>query len=163
MSLRCCLFSPKEMEQHQKHLIKNPRFRCSEKSAEENKFWREQGPVLPHFWVQFPPDLGSSVHKLPPGQNFHCSGREDAVARRELSWVPEIFSVILWETEWFDRHRYWWKLMENLLSQCYIPGRKICVSAFAQDAAQLHWQSPGINQLLQQTPKVSTLLLTHIS
>lgn len=104
----------------------------AEKCAEENKFCREQSRRLPHFWVQFPPDLRSCAYKLPPHQKFHHSGREDAVARREVSWVLEIFFVILWETEWFDGHIYWWDLMEILLSQYYIPGIKSCVSAFSK-------------------------------
>lgn len=55
--------------------------------------------------------------------------------------------------------------MEILLSQYYILRIKICVFAFAHDTAspQLHPQRVEINQLLQQTPEVSTLHLTHIS
>lgn len=44
--------------------------------------------------VQFPPDLGSCVYKLPSGQIFLCFGREGAVARGEVSQVPEMFAVI---------------------------------------------------------------------
>lgn len=154
ISLRCRLCSPQEMEQGRKHFgerafiwVQMLRLHWrADKSAGKNQFCREQGPRLTHFWVQFPRDLGSCVYKLPSSQKFHCSGREEAVARGEISWVPEMFSVILWETEWFDGHRYWWELMEILLSQYYVPGIKICVSSFAHDTAgaRLHRQNRGL-------------------
>lgn len=52
-------------------------------------------PKANYFLSPVLPDLESCVYKLTPSLKSHCCGRDDAVARREVSWLNEIFSVIL--------------------------------------------------------------------